>query len=774
MKMPTTETAGIGGSGVFKELLERLQDEYNQVQQQLHTARIELDKCQQERDSLQRYAMVYNETLFTLNMEMQKHMEIAKRLSGIMGHVIPMLPQEHQGSAIAAVERAKTIGPQDLQNLMNTHIQQQHLAAMMSSMTAPTGALNPAMMMAGMGLNLNIKPEEAMQAMFNNFLKNPMFGAAAGLPPPGMPSGLAPPGPAASLMPGPSSSSVPPNVEDAGRPATQPSRNSSTLNTSGLGGSHHGRPRSGTPSGIGTPNSTITKRAKLEPDEGDGELEIDVQNDDASSSAAPSHYNTNGRTSQPLKGGHAGKDMERDTASASSRDSATPRSGKQQLSSTPGSSTGGLTAGLGPLLPPTDANFANFLSVFGGGGRFPTNLNNQMSGLFGLAPPSSNNSIPPLAVALSNATTNGKSPSYAFKIAPGEPLTPVTFPTDASTGPDVPKSMKRIGDLNHRDVVCAVTIAKDGRHAFTGGKGTLKMWDISERIPMQNTIGSPSLDEIGGTGGLGEDLNNTNGSNGGEAVASSTDPWAPVTTFRCLDNCYIRSCKLFSDSSTLVVGGEHKSVCVLDVERNEVKANLNCDVEACYALAISPDCRLCYACCSNGIVLIWDLQSGERIAQLEGHQDGASCVDLSGDGLRLWTGGLDSTVRCWDIAERAEINKYTLDSQIFSLGCCPTDNWVAIGREDSNLEVLNTIGEEKYMLHGHQSCVLSLKFAHSGKWFVSTGKDNVVNCWRTPYGYKLVRTKEASSVLSCDISADDRYLLTGSGEKKASLYELSF
>jgi hypothetical protein len=47
-------------------------------------------------------------------MEMQKHMEIAKRLSGILAHVIPLLPQDHQGSAVAAVERAKSITPQVL------------------------------------------------------------------------------------------------------------------------------------------------------------------------------------------------------------------------------------------------------------------------------------------------------------------------------------------------------------------------------------------------------------------------------------------------------------------------------------------------------------------------------------------------------------------------------------------------------------------------------------------------------------------------------------
>ena len=36
---------------------------------------------------------------------------------------------------------------------------------------------------------------------------------------------------------------------------------------------------------------------------------------------------------------------------------------------------------------------------------------------------------------------------------------------------------------------------------------------------------------------------------------------------------------------------------------------------------------------------------------LRGHSDGASCVDISPDGLKLWTGSLDSTVRCWGLRE---------------------------------------------------------------------------------------------------------------------------
>lgn len=64
-------------------------------------------------------------------------------------------------------------------------------------------------------------------------------------------------------------------------------------------------------------------------------------------------------------------------------------------------------------------------------------------------------------------------------------------------------------------------------------------------------------------------------------------------------------------------------------------------------------------------------------------------------------------------------------------------DWLAVGMENSNVEVLHATKPDKYQLHLHESCVLSLKFAACGKWFVSTGKDNLLNAWRTPYGTSI-------------------------------------
>lgn len=40
--------------------------------------------------------------------------------------------------------------------------------------------------------------------------------------------------------------------------------------------------------------------------------------------------------------------------------------------------------------------------------------------------------------------------------------------------------------------------------------------------------------------------------------------------------------------------------------------------------------------------------------------------------------------------------------------------------------------------------------------------------------FSSLQSKESSSVLSCDISADDKYIVTGSGDKKATVYEVIY
>ena len=73
------------------------------------------------------------------------------------------------------------------------------------------------------------------------------------------------------------------------------------------------------------------------------------------------------------------------------------------------------------------------------------------------------------------------------------------------------------------------------------------------------------------------------------------------------------------------------------------------------------------------------------------------------------------------------------------------------------MEVLHQSKPDKYELHLHDSCVLSLKFAACGKWFASTGKDNLLNAWRTPYGASIFQV----------LVRDKRYQLVQCAHDKA-------
>lgn len=59
-------------------------------------------------------------------------------------------------------------------------------------------------------------------------------------------------------------------------------------------------------------------------------------------------------------------------------------------------------------------------------------------------------------------------------------MQPVPFPHDALAGPGIPRHARQINTLSHGEVVCAVTISDPTRHVYTGGKGCVKIWDISQ------------------------------------------------------------------------------------------------------------------------------------------------------------------------------------------------------------------------------------------------------------------------------------------------------
>ncbi|NXT33182.1 TLE3 protein, partial [Pelecanoides urinatrix] len=535
--------------------------------------------------------------------------EIAKRLNTILAQIMPFLSQEHQQQVAQAVERAKQVTMTELNAIIGVR-----------------------------GLPNLPLTQQQLQAQH---LSHAAHGPPVQLPP--HPSGLQPPG----IPPVTGSSSGllalgalgsqahlavkdEKNHHDLDHRGESEGWNNSVSPSESLRASE--KHRSSTDYSIDSKKRKAEEKDSMSRYDSDGDksddLVVDVSNEDpATPRVSPAHSPPeNGiDKARGLKKGDAPNSPASVASSSSTPSSKTKDLGHNDKSSTPGlksntptprndaptpgtSSTPGLRpmpgkpTGMDPLASAlrTPISIAgSYAAPFAMMGHHEMNgsltspgayagLHNippQMSAAaaaaaaYGRSPMVSFGAVgfdphPPMrapGLPSSLASIPGGKPAYSFHVSADGQMQPVPFPHDALAGPGIPRHARQINTLSHGEVVCAVTISSSTQHVYTGGKGCVKIWDISQP-------GSKS----------------------------------PISQLDCLnrDN-YIRSCKLLPDGRTLIVGGEASTLTIWDLASPtpRIKAELTSSAPACYALAISPDAKVCFSCCSDGNIAVWDLHN---------------------------------------------------------------------------------------------------------------------------------------------------------------------
>jgi len=845
----STTSGSSGYEFSVNDVCDRLEKEFSHMQSERAQLRVEFEKLNAEKNEIQRQYCLYYEMAYRLSYEMHKQNEISKRLIALLHQIIPYLTPDQQAHALTALERAKQVSVNDLnRSVIQQQFQAQATTLALAAASNPS-ATNAGLPTLPPGMSGLPPPPPHLQLPGPTGLAAAAAAAAAAGLPPGMFNYTSILSSIASQYGTPNikEEGLTATSKDNTSSSSSPRTNQIDLSSSGKTTSHNNNNSRSSKHRSSSTNS-LTKPTKSSTAESDGERsESDLIVDSNITNNSKNSLLSNGikgeqsetTSSTPPNGTNSSRSR-RDRSPMSDKES--PHRGNSSSSSTvkkerntpqpnkvvtPLNTTPTIPPGFVGRLPP-NSPFAGFNP-----GQFPPEVFAAALGALGphhgnpfgpFGPPfgqadmasvmamaASHQHAQQMAQAQaaaaaaaqaaavaaqrqqqhqqqqSNQPTSMTNQIYSFfttnDTQGNSVTTPVPMTPDAITGPNIPTSARELATLMHGEVVCAVTISEASKRIYTGGKGCVKIWDLKQ------------------TGNV----------------------RTPLSSMKCLnDDSYIRFCKLLSDDRTLIVGGEANVISICDLSAltsanntrsstpnsnasspgpsslsnppsssssPRIKGELKLNAPACYALTIGPsDSKLCYCCCSDGSVAIYDIHNQSLVKTFVGHTDGTSCIDIAADGQTLWTGGLDNTVRCWDLRnDYAPVQTYDFDSQIFTLGCCPTGDWLAIGMESSTVELLNISSttssssspstrknSDKYTLNLHESCVLALKFAHSGKWFVSAGKDNYIYCCRTPTGLLLFQSKESSSVLCCDISSDDRYILTGSGDKKATLYEVTY
>ncbi|XP_017691722.1 PREDICTED: transducin-like enhancer protein 3 isoform X1 [Lepidothrix coronata] len=462
---------------------------------------------------MQRHYVMYYEMSYGLNIEMHKQTEIAKRLNTILAQIMPFLSQEHQQQVAQAVERAKQVTMTELnaiigvRGLPNLPLTQQQLQAQHLSHAAH-------------GPPVQLPPHPS------------------GLQPPGIPpvtgtsSGLLALGALGSQAHLAVKDEK--NHHDLDHRERDSSANNSVSPSESLRASE--KHRSSTDYSIDSKKRKAEEKDSMSRYDSDGDksddLVVDVSNEDpATPRVSPAHSPPeNGLDkARGLKKGDAPNSPASVASSSSTPSSKTKDLGHNDKSSTPGlksntptprndaptpgtSSTPGLRpmpgkpTGMDPLASAlrTPISIAgSYAAPFAMMGHHEMNgsltspgayagLHNlppQMSAAaaaaaaYGRSPMVGFDPHPPMrapGLPSSLASIPGGKPAYSFHVSADGQMQPVPFPHDALAGPGIPRHARQINTLSHGEVVCAVTISNPTRHVYTGGKGCVKIWDISQ------------------------------------------------------------------------------------------------------------------------------------------------------------------------------------------------------------------------------------------------------------------------------------------------------
>ena len=169
----------------------------------------------------------------------------------------------------------------------------------------------------------------------------------------------------------------------------------------------------------------------------------------------------------------------------------------------------------------------------------------------------------------------------------------------------------------------------------------------------------------------------------------------------------------------------------------------------------------------DGIIRIWDVQTGHLVEHLRGHGKAVCSVAFMPDDRGLVSGSDDKKIKRWDLTPFLECDARTEPLPSASCSERSTDVPVKEGGERGSICTLT--------FDGHKDWVRSLAVGHDGQWLASGSEEKSVLFWDVQNAQlQFALHGHQSWVFSVDMSPTEDFFATGDGLGTTRICELFF
>jgi WD40 repeat protein/tetratricopeptide (TPR) repeat protein len=192
------------------------------------------------------------------------------------------------------------------------------------------------------------------------------------------------------------------------------------------------------------------------------------------------------------------------------------------------------------------------------------------------------------------------------------------------------------------------------------------------------------------------------------------------------------------------------------------------------ALALAPDGRRALAAGWDYTLRLWDLETGECLKELTGHQEAVTSIAFAPDGSTAVSASAEHTLRVWDLSTGACPRVLSGHSDEVTAVAVAASGHVLSASADHTLRWWDPrTGECHRVLSGHTGAVSSVALTPDGRHAVSGGADATVQWWDLGTGECLetLRSHKCGS-RAVGVTPDGRLVVSGEDCGNLSRWEL--